>query len=129
MKKILVFVLLHALPIICFAVNKEIITICELQKSVYVFMKPFNSTWKDIEKSNHPSAWQLNDKPNGDSYILFLEEKKGKNIINVEYKSKKLPIANWNLLEEAKNYNGTVKFLTTNPYNIVIHTSNKGNNP
>lgn len=119
-KKILLLILLQVLPISSFADNKvEVVTICEVQKSAYVQIEPYNSKYKGLFKPR-PTSFSFTEKPNGETYSLVLETTDDEEFINLYYKSKTNPALNWNMQDVIQSDNIKIIFLNKDPQNLVL---------
>jgi hypothetical protein len=119
-KKLLLLILFQVLPETIFADNKiEIVTICEIQKSVYVHIEPYNSKYKGLFKHT-PTSFSMEEKPSGESYSLVLETKDNKEFINLYYKSKINPSINWNMQDIIQTDNVKIIFLNKDEQNLVL---------
>lgn len=122
MKKILLLVLLQLFVISSFADNKiEVFTICEIQKSVYVHIEPYNSKYKGLFKPT-PTTFSFTEESSGETYSLVLETKDNEEFINLYYKSKVNPTLNWNMRDIIQSDNVKIIFLNKEPQNLLLRS-------
>ncbi len=122
MKKILILLLIQILPIYCLANKKEkrIITTCEVQKTIYFHIEPYDFKHKDIIKSE-PTSFKIDEKPTAETYSLVLEKENDKKSLNLYYESKKTPFFNWNMIEEVNTKNGEFTIFNEDAKNLVLN--------
>ena len=125
MKRILILLLIQILPTYCLgSENKKLpYTYCEVQKTAYVRIEPYNSKGKGILKSQ-PTNFTIDEKPTGETYSLVLEKRNNQRFINLYYKSKVNPSFNWDT-KSLENTDGTKFLIIDNdddPQNLVLKT-------
>jgi hypothetical protein len=126
MKRILILLLTPILSTYCLANKKEksIVTTCQVQKQVYIHIKPYDL--KESVITSKPTSFNIDKNPTGETYSLVLEKENDKKSINLYYESKKFPVFNWNMIEEVDTKNGEFTILNEDAKNLVLNVFYNG---